>query len=100
MEFTPSLTVIDVLVKHGIGTALTLVGCYLFWKIIQHILKQQEVIMKMATEQNQHWQSVISEHTASAKAFHEEVKEAHRFQREEHKEMITTLGRINGYKNG
>jgi len=37
-------------------------------------------------------------HTAQAKQFHDSVTEAHKFQREEHKEMIITLGRINGYK--
>ena len=95
----PTVTLVDILVKHGIGTALTIVGCVILWRLIRHILDQQAQIMKMALEQNEHWQTVINQHTHSAKSFHEEVKEAHRFQREEHKEMIATLGRINGYKS-
>ncbi len=33
------------------------------------------------------------------KNFTDQVNEAHKYQREEHKEMITILGRINGYKH-
>jgi hypothetical protein len=43
---------------------------------------------------------------AEHRDFRESVSEAHRFQREEHKELMTqmkevtlTLGRINGYKD-
>ncbi len=39
----------------------------------------------------------IKENSQSSKDFHKEVKDAHNFQREEHREMITILGRINGY---
>lgn len=41
----------------------------------------------------------IKEISAYNKAFHKTVEEAHKFQREEHKEMIASLGRINGYKS-
>ena len=98
MNVLPTVTVVDVLIKHGIGTCLTLVGCFLFYMLIKHILSQQTEIMKMATSQNQHWQGIISEHSSNAKLFHNEVKEAHKFQREEHKEIIQICGRINGYK--
>lgn len=94
-----NITLIDVFIKHGIGTALTIVLCIVLWKLIKHILDQQERISKMAIEQNEHWQGIISEHSSNAKAFHNEVKDAHKFQREEHKEIIAMCGRINGYKS-
>lgn len=40
----------------------------------------------------------IDEHTIQAREFHNNVNEAHRYQREEHKEMIQILGRMNGHK--
>ena len=52
------------------------------------------------------FQKEISTNTDNAKAFHEEVKDAHRYQREEHtalmeqmREVTASLGRINGYKS-
>lgn len=41
----------------------------------------------------------IQEMSAVNKEFQKTVDEAHRFQRDEHKEMIEVLGRINGYKH-
>ena len=39
----------------------------------------------------------IKENTQSSKDFQKQVDDAHKYQREEHKEMIASLGRINGY---
>ena len=97
--------------ENSLGVLLAIIIAYMFYRVLMHILSQQKDIMKMATEQNSHWQTVISEHTANAKVFHEEVKEAHKCQRVEHDKMLqhlnmmyqqgklTTeaLGRINGY---
>ena len=38
-------------------------------------------------------------HSRNVAEFSAAVTEAHRYQREEHKEMIQILGRINGYKH-
>ena len=97
--------------ENSLGVILAIVIAYMFYRVLMHILSQQKDIMKMATEQNTHWQSVISEHSSNAKVFHDEVKEAHRCQRVEHEKMLAhldilnqqsrltveALGRINGY---
>jgi septal ring factor EnvC (AmiA/AmiB activator) len=81
--------------------------------IIKWTLATTKEILSQSAKERECWQSNIKEinksmdaHTAQAKQFHEQVNEAHKFQREEHKEMIgqlreitVTLGRINGYKN-
>lgn len=99
------------LAENSLGVILAICIAYMFYKVLMHILVQQKDIMRMATEQNTHWQSVISEHTANAKNFHDEVKEAHKCQRAEHEKMLAhldilnqqsrltveALGRINGY---
>ena len=64
-------------------------------EIIQQAAKEREAFMACQAV----WIKAIDEHTAQARAFHESVKDAHDFQRQEHKEMIIALGRINGYKN-
>jgi len=84
--------------ENSLGVVLAVIIAFFFYKVLMHILAHQSDITKMATEQNEHWQGIISEHSANAKAFHEEVKDAHKYQREEHKEMIASLGRINGFK--
>ena len=97
--------------ENSLGVLLAIIIAYMFYRVLMHILSQQKDILKMATEQNVHWQAVISEHTNNAKTFHEEVKEAHKCQRIEHEKMLThldllnqqsrltveALGRINGY---
>ena len=52
------------------------------------------------------FQECLKEHTENAKSFHDEVKDAHKYQREEHAELMdqmrevtSSLGRINGYKH-
>ncbi len=40
----------------------------------------------------------IQIHNQGSMEAREQAKEAHNYQREEHKQMIETLGRINGYK--
>jgi len=41
----------------------------------------------------------IKSQAVTSRAFHAQVEEAHKYQREEHRQMIATLGRINGYKS-
>jgi hypothetical protein len=62
-----------------------------FLIILKHFLKQNELILQMAIEQNEKWQKVIDEHTAQAREFHNRSAEADKFQREEHKSMIEQM---------
>lgn len=52
------------------------------------------------------FQKSITEHTQNAQAFHREVADSHKYQKEEHEklsnqmdEVTRALGRINGYKH-
>ena len=69
--------------------------------LIKWILRQQEKILEDAKEERAQWQDIVEKfskeienHTLSAKEFHDQVKEAHRYQREEHKEICTMCNHI------
>ena len=69
--------------------------------LIKWILKQQEKILEDAKEERTQWQDIVGKfskeienHTLGAKEFHNQVKEAHRYQREEHKEICTMCNHI------
>ena len=83
-----------------------------FWFLIKWIaeefknrLKKYDELVEKSMNVFMGFQNTLNEHTAQAKSFHETNNEAHKFQREEHKdtakiltEITSTLGRINGYK--
>lgn len=92
--------------EFGIGVISVAAIIYLLWTFAKSSLAQQRIMTENAVEERKAWQTVIGnitkgldEHTAQSRAFHDSVNEAHKFQREEHREMITILGRINGYKS-
>lgn len=76
--------------------------------ILAQLFKQTEAFNEM----QKLWNTAIDRHTDQAKAFHDEVKDAHKYQRDEHEklqrsldktcdclsEVEKSLGRINGYK--
>lgn len=75
-----------------------------FMFLLKWVLKTQSEILKNAKEEREQWQKVISKfnseleaHSSDAREYHRQVAEAHRYQREEHKDMIGVLGAI---KNG
>jgi len=84
----------------------------LLFFVIKWTLSTTKDILRQAAEERKVWQECVNsctktlmEHNERARLFDEMVSDAHRFQREEHKEMINnlgeitkTLGRINGYK--
>ncbi len=98
---------------------LGLVGLILKWvfteqaRINSQIDSERKDWMKQTDERAKRWQEIVSSFNACQsqlmaehRDFRESVSEAHRFQREEHKELMTqmkevtlTLGRINGYKD-
>jgi hypothetical protein len=62
--------------------------------IVFYILKQQKEILQQAKEERavflytiERFTKAIEDHTAQAREFHNNVTEAHKFQREEHQEM-------------
>lgn len=79
------------LTEAGLAVGFGVAGCLLLFFIIKHILRQQEKILDMATLQNENWQRALNDHTAQATKFHEQVTEAHKFQREEHRDIQKCL---------
>lgn len=79
----------------GLILVLVIVLSIISFFIIRHMLCQSDKILKMAMDMNEKWQKVIGEHTSQNKSSQERADEAHRYQREEHREMITTLTNIN-----
>jgi hypothetical protein len=83
----------------------------LLFFVIKWTLATTKEILKQAAEERKAWQicldactRTLQEHNERARAFNETASDAHRFQREEHREMIVNLneitkalGRINGY---
>ena len=81
--------------------------------LIKWITEEFKATLLRQHEERNKWADVIrgfqdclKENTENAKAFHNEVKDAHRYQREEHitlmeqmREVTASLGRINGYKS-
>ena len=73
----------------AIGLALALVA--ILYLIVKHVLKSQDKILDMATIQNEGWMKAIGEHSSQAREFHSSVIEAHKYQREEHKDANDKL---------
>ena len=73
----------------AIGLALALIA--ILYLVVKHVLKAQDKILDMATTQNEGWMKAIGEHSTQAKEFHMAVTEAHKYQREEHKEANDKL---------
>jgi hypothetical protein len=62
--------------------------------ILKWMMHLHDTVMNDSKEERKVWQTMVNafsdrlnEHTNNAKAFHEQVTEAHKFQREEHKNM-------------
>ena len=89
----------------GQGPALAIAIFLAFIFLLKWVLKNNEKNEeRMHARELKSWevsgahQKAIQDHTAQAKSFHQQVQDAHKYQREEHKEMVVILGRINGYK--
>jgi len=90
----------------GLGTALSAGVFIAFFFLLKWVLQQSSDQLKIMSEERKAWREMqyefaerLRELQTNNMLFHSEVKEAHKFQREEHQEMITCLGRINGYKH-
>lgn len=84
----------------------------LLFIIIKWTLATTKEILKQASDERECWIRAFNDHTAQAKSFHDEVKNAHEHQRREHEKLQEqqiksilcldqvekALGRINGYK--
>ena len=86
--------------QYGMGVCI-FVGFILVLKWVFNI--NSKVLDDMAAERkcNQEMLKMfaenVKENTQASRDFQAQVEDAHNYQREEHKEMILSLGRINGY---
>lgn len=85
---------VKLIVENGIGVGMAVGILVIAYKMTMHILKQQDRILVMATEQNTTWQRQLESHTSQAKAFHDQVTDAHKYQRDEHVKMMQVLENI------
>ncbi len=67
----------------GLLIILILALCWISYRIIMHIIKQSNDILKIAMDMNEKWQKAIETHTEQAKEFHTQVNQAHEYQRKE-----------------
>jgi hypothetical protein len=78
---------------------------FMLWRMLVWVMKWVDKIEDKHSGERECWvrrlealDKSIETHNQSSIESRKASEEAHRFQREEHKEMITILGRINGYK--
>lgn len=71
----------------------------LLFIIIKWTLATTKEILKQASVERADWKKTIDSITESIRKHDEKAEERGRYIREEHRQMIETLGRINGYKH-
>ena len=71
----------------------------LLYKIVIWTLATTKEILQQAAEERKVWQATIEKINNAIDSHDKKADERGRYIREEHKQMIETLGRINGYKN-
>jgi hypothetical protein len=82
----------------GLGFGMSVAILVMFAFVLKWLLdttKEERIAWRSLIESHE---KALEDHSAQAREFHVAVNEAHRYQREEHKQMIEALGRINGYK--
>ena len=98
--------------EFGLGTALSICVFIAFFFLLKWVLRASTDQLAQMAREREAWNIIQQGHNEQsriigeqmkanmvmAKTFYDSVVEAHRFQRDEHKEMITCLARINGYK--
>ena len=91
--------------EYGLVGAMTSVVLFILYRMIVWVMDFVKEQTTQHAAERIGWQEImrgiqgqLRENILISRAFNDSVAEAHRFQREEHKEMIKSLGRINGYK--
>jgi hypothetical protein len=101
------------LAEMGLGNLLSLCIFIAFFFLLKWVLNISGEQLKSMQQERETWaeiqqgfneemkgiQSQIKTNILTNQAFFQTVNDAHKYQREEHKEIALTLGRINGYKD-
>ena len=97
----------------GLGVVLSVALFTAFFFLLKWVLDASATMLKRMDAERQAWQQTHAdfirqldalqiqgrENLLVSKAFFDAVKDDHKAQSAEHKEMIQVLGRINGYKD-
>jgi len=83
------------------GTIVFLLYKVMMWTLAAHkdLLKQIQEVLKMYQKLSEDSSRSIDRFNESIQRHDEKAEERGRYVREEHRQMIETLGRINGYKD-
>ena len=105
------------LMEYGLAGVVIGILFYIIWKMLIWVMAWVDKINTQHNSEREVWaenqreerkgylevmntmKQAIELHNQSSIESRKSTEEAHRFQREEHKEMIVILGRINGYKD-
>lgn len=94
----PDMPTWEVLFKWGFGATMAIAVVYMFWYMLQYMLKQWSAIfnqyqqmLKTSLDANTAWEKAMNEHTQQAKEFHLQMAEAARVQAESHERMIRLI---------
>ncbi len=93
------------LMEYGLAGIVITILFFFLWRMLIWVMKWVDEINKQHTAEREIWmkrlesldQSIQTHNLTSIEA-RKATEEAHHHQREEHKEMVVILGRINGYK--
>ncbi len=90
--------------QYGIAGAVICVLFFILWRILIWVMKWVDKQNEQHNAERGAWlktlealNNSIQLHNQGSIEARKGTEEAHKFQREEHKEMIEVLGRINGY---
>jgi len=91
--------------QYGFNGIVTATLFFIVWRLLVWVMKWVDKQDERHNKERETWLEIITTmkqsidiHNQSSIEARCATAEAHRFQREEHKEMIVSLGRINGYK--
>ncbi len=85
--------------KYGLEGLIMLAVITLLFIVIKWTLATTKEILEQAAKEREAWHKAIAEITARIERHDEKAEERGRYSREEHKQMIEVLGRINGYRH-
>lgn len=91
--------------QYGIMGVVISVLFYILWRMLVWVMKWVDKQAEQHNAEREAWMKriealdqSISLHNQGSIEARKATEEAHKYQREEHKQMIEALGRINGYK--
>ncbi len=85
--------------KYGLEGLIMFAVITLLFIVIKWTLATTKEILAQAAKEREAWYKAISDITARIERHDEKAEERGKYAREEHRQMIEVLGRINGYKH-